>query len=207
MSGTRAAGDFGAWLAEIDPALRGDGVTDVPCEACTACCTSSQFIHVGPDETDTLAHIPPVLLFPAPGRPSGHLVMGYDDRGWCPMLSESGCTIYDHRPQTCRSYDCRVFAAAGVVPDAAESARIADRTREWAFAVSDDESSDDRAHLGAIRAAARFLRDHAEDFPPNVRPANVTGLAVVAIEIRGLFLERVPTTEAVGAALAERTSS
>ena len=40
-----------------------------PCRAvtCTACCTSSQFVHIEPDETDTLAHIPAALRFPAPG--------------------------------------------------------------------------------------------------------------------------------------------
>ena len=38
--------------------------SDVPCNGCTACCRSSQFVHVGPDEADTLAHIPAELLFP-----------------------------------------------------------------------------------------------------------------------------------------------
>ena len=31
---------------------------------CTACCTSSQFVHIEPDETDTLAHVPAALLVP-----------------------------------------------------------------------------------------------------------------------------------------------
>lgn len=33
------------------------------------------------------------------------------------MPGEGGCRIYDHRPRTCRSYDCRVFAATGIEPD------------------------------------------------------------------------------------------
>ena len=86
----------------------------MPCNGCTACCTSSQFVHIGPDETDTLAHIPAELLFPAPLRPRGHVLMGYDERGHCPMLIDNRCSIYEHRPQTCRTYDCRVFPAAGV---------------------------------------------------------------------------------------------
>src|SRR4051794_32709251 len=78
------AGDFGAWLADIEGALRGEHGTDVPCAGCTACCTSAQFIHIGPDERDTLAHIPTDLLFPAPRLPAGHVVLGYDEHGRCP---------------------------------------------------------------------------------------------------------------------------
>ena len=65
------AGDFSGWLRGMEAALRHEATAEVPCGGCTACCTSSQFIHVEPDETETLAHIPPELLFPAPGRPRG----------------------------------------------------------------------------------------------------------------------------------------
>ena len=34
-------------------ALRGGGDAEVPCGSCTACCTSSQFVPIGADETDT----------------------------------------------------------------------------------------------------------------------------------------------------------
>ena len=47
-----SAGDFSTWVIEMQGALRG-GQSDVPCGGCTACCTSSQFIHIGPDETET----------------------------------------------------------------------------------------------------------------------------------------------------------
>ncbi|HET7720760.1 MAG TPA: YkgJ family cysteine cluster protein, partial [Acidimicrobiales bacterium] len=102
---TLPAGRFSTWLVRI-------GV-DVPCGTCTACCTSSQFVHIGPDERDTLSRIPKALLFPAPGQPKGHVVMGYDERGHCPMFVDGACSIYEHRPRTCRTYDCRVFPAAG----------------------------------------------------------------------------------------------
>ncbi|MDQ3896986.1 MAG: hypothetical protein M3326_07025, partial [Actinomycetota bacterium] len=78
------AGDFSSWLVEMRGALRGENPATVPCGGCTACCRSSKFIHIGPDETDTLAHIPPELVFPAP-RPRGHFVLGYDEHGHCPM--------------------------------------------------------------------------------------------------------------------------
>src|SRR5437763_4457379 len=94
--------------------IEGNAGAEVPCAGCTACCTSYQFVHIGPEETETLARIPAALLAPAPGRPSGHMVLGYDDRGQCPMLVDNQCSIYSHRPRTCRAYDCRVFAATGI---------------------------------------------------------------------------------------------
>ena len=123
--GVLAAGDFSSWMIEIQGAIRGEHGSDVPCDGCTACCTSSQFIHVGPDESDTLAHIPADLLFPAPGRPPGHVVLGYDERGHCPMLIDDKCSIYEHRPRTCRTYDCRIFPAAGLEIDDADKTQIA----------------------------------------------------------------------------------
>ena len=121
---------FGEWLADTRAAIRGERDAEVPCGECTACCTASQFIHVGPDESETLAVIPREVLFRAPGFPPGHVLMGYDDRGCCPMFKDNECSIYAHRPRTCRVYDCRVFAAADVVPDDPE---IAARVRTWRF--------------------------------------------------------------------------
>ena len=74
---TVAAGDLGAWLVEVRGAIAGERASDVPCGSCTACCTSSQFVHIGPDEIDTLAHVPRRLTFPAPGLPGGHVLLGY----------------------------------------------------------------------------------------------------------------------------------
>jgi len=71
-------------------------------------------VHIGPDEHETLARIPAALRFPAPGSPHGHVVLGYDEHGRCPMLVDGGCSIYEHRPRTCRTYDCRIFPATGV---------------------------------------------------------------------------------------------
>jgi Fe-S-cluster containining protein len=118
----------------------------VPCDGCVACCTSSQFVHIEPDETDALAHVPAELRFPAPGLPKGHVVLGYDEQGCCPMLVDGVCSIYEHRPRACRAYDCRVFAATGVEPDESQPA-IAARVREWRFEV------DDEARWDAMRAA------------------------------------------------------
>ena len=155
------AGPFGAWLEQVRAAVRGEADADVPCGECFACCTSSQFVHIGPDETDTLAHIPPALLFDAPGFPAGHVLMGYDDQGHCPMLVDERCSIYAHRPRTCRSYDCRVFAAAGVEPDAPQ---VAERVAEWRFDYP--TSADEAAHEEMRAVAAGIIgtvnaTDHA----------------------------------------------
>jgi len=76
---------FSTWLAGIEGAMAGDGESDVPCDGCTACCTASQFVHIGPDETGALSRLPAELLFPVPMMPAGNVLMGYDERGNCPM--------------------------------------------------------------------------------------------------------------------------
>ena len=180
-----SAGNFSSWLGEMQAALRGERESVVPCDGCTACCTSSQFVHIAPDETDTLAHIPAALLFPAPRMPRGHVLMGYDERGHCPMLVDNRCSIYEHRPATCRTYDCRIFPASGVEVDGDDKALIAQRTRRWRF---DFPTPADRVRHDAVKAAAAFVREHRDALPPERVPANATQLAVLAIEMHAGFL-------------------
>jgi Fe-S-cluster containining protein len=159
----------------MQAAIRGEQGSDVPCGTCTACCTSSQFVLIEPDETDTLARISSQLLFPAPRSPRGHVLMGYDERGHCPMLVEGQCSIYAHRPRTCRTYDCRIFPATGVEVDADDETKIAIglRSRRWRFSFP---TAADRAAYEATRAAAASIQER------NDAPPNSTGLAVLAIE-------------------------
>ncbi|HEY8547256.1 MAG TPA: YkgJ family cysteine cluster protein, partial [Acidimicrobiales bacterium] len=93
---------------------------------------------------------------PAPGRPPGHVLLGYDERGRCPMLTDAGCSIYEHRPRTCRTYDCRVFPAAGVVPD--DKPRVAERAARWRFGYG---TPGDEWRHAAVRATAAELRGDA----------------------------------------------
>jgi Fe-S-cluster containining protein len=138
-------------------ALRGEADSDVPCNGCTACCTSSQFVHIAPDETDALAHIPAELLFPAPKLPNGNVVMGYDENGHCPMLVNGACSIYEHRPRTCRTYDCRVFAVTAIDLDEHEKPAIAERVRRWRFTYETDEDRALRDTVGSITRYEEFL--------------------------------------------------
>jgi uncharacterized protein len=190
--GDLPAGDFAQWMIELRGALRGERTADVPCDGCTACCTSSQFVHIAPEETDTLARIPAELLFPAPQLPSGHVVLGYDEHGRCPMLIDEACSIYEDRPTACRTYDCRIFPAAAV--DADDSGNgdgtkvlIARRARRWRFSFPTDA---DRNQRDAVIAAADFLRRHVDVLPNGVVPTSPTGLALLAIGIHERFLRR-----------------
>jgi Fe-S-cluster containining protein len=145
------AGDFASWLERVTQVIHDGGAMDVPCNGCTACCRSSQFVAVEPDEHEALDVIPPALLFPAPGRPAGHVVLGYDEHGRCPLLVDDRCSIYEHRPRACRTYDCRIFAATSVVLDDESKRAISDRVRRWRFRYA---SLHDRERHEALRTHA-----------------------------------------------------
>jgi Fe-S-cluster containining protein len=180
-----AAGEFGTWLTSTRAALRGDGDSEVPCGDCAACCTSSQFVLVEPDEADTKAHIPAQLLFPAPRRPKGYLLLGYDERGHCPMLVDVRCSIYEHRPRACRVYDCRIFVATGVPEPQEHAVEIGRRARRWQFDYATD---DDRARHDTLKAAARYLADHANALGDDALATDSTRRAVVTLELHDLLV-------------------
>jgi uncharacterized protein len=184
-----SAGGFTAWLAGAKRAqnLKVLG-NDVPCGECIACCRASMFIHVRADETDALRHIPKPLLFPAPGAPRGHVLLGFNERGECPMLHEGRCSIYEHRPQTCRDFDCRVLAATGILPDDdGPQGEIARRARSWRFELAGDQ---DREQHSAVQAAGAFLREQRDAFPEGALPFQPVQLAVLALEVYELFTEQ-----------------
>lgn len=201
-AGPLDAGPFGPWLDRMVESLAGRADTDVPCGSCVGCCSSRQFVHVEPDEHDALAHIPPELRFPAPGLPPGFVVLPYDEQGRCPMLGADGCTIYEHRPRTCRVYDCRVLTAAAVEPDA-DQPLIAERVRRWRFQVADT----DRERFEAVRATARVLREPLAH-PDGRVPTRASQLAAMAVGLHRLAMHDghavAPTTVAVRVELSRR---
>ncbi len=180
------AGAFSAWLRQARSAQTSKATADVPCGDCTGCCTSSYFIHIGPEEKESLARIPKALLFKAPGYPSGHVLMGYDAQGHCPMLKHGKCTIYAHRPQTCRDYDCRVFAAAGIDAGDDDKQVINLRVKQWRFDLPSDR---DAQELRAVRLATDYLREYANTFPMGFVPEHPTQLALLAITVFEAFLD------------------
>lgn len=195
-----AAGEFGAWLEGFRAAYRDDLDTDVACGDCSGCCTSSYVIVVRPHETEAARAIPAEYRMQDPNGPPGRQLVGYDARGHCPMLRAGRCSIYAHRPQTCRTYDCRVFAAAGIEPGGPERAAIAARTRRWRFEHADDDAR--RAHE-AVRRAARFIRDDAPSFGGRA-PSRPSAIAITALLAYELFLQPVPVDADAKRALAAR---
>ena len=180
-----SAGGFSAWLCTTECSLpSGNGAAGVPCGSCRGCCRSSMFVHIGPEETQTIQRIPRKLLFSAPGLPKGHLLMGYNDKGECPMLIGNECSIYEDRPQTCRDYDCRVFAATGISVDAQAQPEIADRVRQWVFTYESESSRDE--HRNVLETAA-FLEGNRDLFPDGILPRYPVQLAALALEVNRLF--------------------
>ena len=96
---------------------RGDA-GPVPCGACTACCYYAGIVVDERRDRKRLAH----LL--TERSPDGELVLQRRH------LGERGCTVYEQRPSVCRTFDCRVFAAMGLVERCAPS----HQTPGWEFA-------------------------------------------------------------------------
>ena len=160
----------------------GEGM-QVACGVCVGCCTSSYFIKVRPQEADALRHIPAMHL--GSEQADGTRYMAADSKGHCPMFNGGGCSIYAHRPDTCRTYDCRIFTAAGM--DAGEGkTMINERIASWRFDYEDETAQ--REHR-AVTAAARFLRQHPVRFPNGHVPSRASEIAVLAVKAYTVFMD------------------
>jgi hypothetical protein len=180
------AGAFGDWLAHFRASLLGNAGSDVPCGECRGCCISGYSVQIRPHDEPARALIPQEVLVSATGFARDELTMAARQDGTCPMLRDNHCTIYSSRPQTCRDYDCRVFAAAGVAAGGPDKRVINRRVREWLFSYPNE--SDRREHA-AVKAAAAFIAAKRSCFPGQRAPAGPTGIAVLACETYGVFLQ------------------
>lgn len=176
------AGAFGPWLAAMRDVLRGGRDADVPCGECIGCCISSYPIPLRPGDVRARAEVPEQYLLGQAGHGQRWL-MGFREDGSCPFMNSHRCDIYAARPQTCRDYDCRIYAATGQVPDGGREV-IERRVREWRFECATDE---ERADAAALRRAAQFIRTHAGLFPPAMRATSATAAAVLAVKTYPLF--------------------
>jgi len=177
------AGKFSEWLRAMRSALAGGPGMQVACGDCVGCCTSSYFIKIRVHE-EALRHIPPAQLIDSPRDPPGTRLMGYDAQGHCPMFRDGGCSIYSHRPDTCRTYDCRVFTAAGMYAGDGRDV-INERVARWRFEYPD---ADDAREQRAVRAAAAFLRQHPVRFPSGHVPSRAADIAVLAVKSYPVFM-------------------
>ncbi len=193
------AGNFSEWLHAMRRALAGRGGMDVACGDCVGCCTSSYYIKVRPHETAALAAIDAKFLSPGPGT-DGSQLMGYHANGHCPMFDGAGCSIYRDRPETCRTYDCRVFTAAGMKAGGDEKSVINTRVASWRFEYPTET---DRQEQRAVLAAANFLRQHPVRFPGGHVPSRASDIAVLAVKTYPVFMDEPQDHRATAAALVD----
>ncbi len=178
------AGGFSLWLDQTRQKQKTGQAVDVPCGVCRACCTSSYFIHIKPHETKTISKIPAELMFPAPGLPRGNVLLGYNEKGHCPMFVDNKCSIYDYRPVTCRTYDCRILAAAGL--DLGDDRGLISRqVSRWKFSFNEKQ---DLEKYNAVQAAAGFISQHAASFPAGFIPVNIPQRALMAVKVYEVFM-------------------
>jgi Fe-S-cluster containining protein len=76
----------------------------VPCQGCRACCYYPR-LDVYPPLDD--------LRFLEVEQDGQGYVLKKREDGACVHLGEHGCTVYEHRPHGCRTYDCRLLGLAG----------------------------------------------------------------------------------------------
>ena len=89
---------------------RGDA-GPVPCGACSAFC---YYDGIPVDKKRDRRHLSYLLT---ERDADGGLVLQRRADGACAHLgARGGCTVYDHRPSACRSFDCRAFAAIRPAP-------------------------------------------------------------------------------------------
>lgn len=97
----------------------------VPCGDCSACC---YYAGIPVDKKRDRKHLPHLLT---ERTHDGELVLQRRSDGGCIHLGDRGCTIYEHRPAVCRTFDCRAFAAMGLV----EHCDPNHKTPDWEFAA------------------------------------------------------------------------
>lgn len=104
------------------------------------------------------------------------------------MLIDDKCSIYEHRPVTCRNYDCRIFPAAGIAAGEDDKALINQQIQHWKFSYPTEK---DRNQHSAVKAAAKFLQENAECFPAGTLPSTPSQLAILAIKVYHVFLKYI----------------
>jgi uncharacterized protein len=174
---------YASWVRSTCATLDKDSPADVPCGSCNACCRTFHQLHLRPGEKRARKRLPKEYLSVARGLPPGYLLVGYDQKGACPVLNDGRCTIYEDRPLVCRTYDCRIYAATGVAPDRQE---IAAQVRRWRFSHA---SGEDRKQHDAVLAAVRFIREQPGCLPSEAARRQPIRIATLAVAVHEKFLE------------------
>ena len=179
------AGSFSAWLEMTKKSIaNGTGIT-VPCGSCGACCRSAFYIAVRQNEIKAFAHIPKELLSEIPGVPEVYYI-GFNEQGHCPLLIDDLCSIYEYRPHSCKTFDCRVYTATGIKLDKEDNSPINMRVNEWKFSYA---TKNDRIQQGNLLRAVSILKENLDPGSMDPPTENRRLLALNAI----LHSERINT--------------
>jgi Fe-S-cluster containining protein len=152
---------------------------DVPCGDCHRCCTGHAFEQIGLEPFE-VARFPQAIWHE---ETQEHAIPWTDGR--CPFFIDGRCSIYEHRPSTCRVFDCRIYLVQTVPVYKAQMPLIADVLDMWddwrietvedvdtalAFASAKEypelarhTGSMARSMLG-LREAKRRARQHMKDW-------------------------------------------
>lgn len=126
----------------------------VPCGDCVSCCTHVK-IDLYPPHDDP-------ALFETHTDANGRVTLAQQDDGSCWYLRDTKCTIYDRRPATCRSFDCRALLAT----DVQHPVHIWTAARErFELQV---KAPGDRELLWSFQTKARLLEAHHPERSPAV---------------------------------------
>lgn len=180
------AGKFSAWLEMTKGTIQNRGDVKVPCGNCTACCTSGFYIAVGKHELGALKRIPEDLLNKIPGMPDLYYI-GFNKKGHCHLLKDGLCSIYEDRPYSCRTFDCRVFTATGIDLDKDPSSPVNKKIREWRFNYP---TRKDREQQDALKMAAAILKETKDPGLMDQTSENRRILALNAV----LHMEKILST-------------
>lgn len=155
----------------------------VPCGTCTSCCWY-QRIDVNPakETAEDLSYMELV-------EDEKGFQLARHDHGPCVHLGDRGCTIWAHRPEVCRCYDCRPFGLAGLMPQSVSG----HRTPAWKFEL---KTPLDRAIVIAARMAALPFVEACLNGTPG---PSLTDSSTMAAVLKGIY-ENLPKTRAMVAA-------
>ena len=136
----------------------------VPCNGCATCCYHTRVdVHPNEESLADLAHLSTET------DPDGTVWLRKRADGACIHLADSGCAVYEHRPQACRRYDCRIWSLFGVTGGMAGD----HHTPFWAFVP---RSRRGRVYITAYQsagmlAAAKLEREGRSASAPQCRQA------------------------------------
>jgi Fe-S-cluster containining protein len=185
------AGDFGEWKRQMTAMLRGTGGIAVPCGDCRGCCSAYWPVALRSSDAAAAVLIPSEWLMTPANAPPGVSYMSFRPDGTCPMLTAGNCQIYSHRPQTCRDFDCRIFAATGIQSAGDGRQQIDDRIGAWRFRFT---SPADEATRAAMQAAASFIQEAHRTHPSLPLPASPIAIAGLAFKAHQIFLTPEPAS-------------